>query len=73
MSYPKARIRRFFRQHCQRSLESSALDLVYLDYCLFLQSLLKEANIEAAKTGERRVQPEHVRSIQRKILAQFKG
>lgn len=38
---------------------------VYLDYCLFLQSLLKEANIEAAKTGERRVQPEHVRSIQR--------
>ncbi|EPY51841.1 hypothetical protein SPOG_05751 [Schizosaccharomyces cryophilus OY26] len=73
MSYPKSRMKRMLRQQAERPIDDSAVDLVYLDYCLFLQSLLKEANIEAERTGEKKIQPIHIQNVKRKILARYRG
>lgn len=49
--YPRASFRRHLRDHIDRDVElDKSVDvLVYLDYILFLESLLKQANIEARR------------------------
>lgn len=49
--YPRASFRRHLKEYIDRDmdLDKSVDVLVYLDYILFLESLLKQANIEARR------------------------
>ncbi|EEB08930.2 hypothetical protein SJAG_05321 [Schizosaccharomyces japonicus yFS275] len=71
--YPKSRLKRLVKQKTNRPIENGALDLMYMDYCIFLQTLLKESNIEAAKEKEKQIQASHIERAENETLAKFRG
>ncbi|KAI9904612.1 hypothetical protein N3K66_001141 [Trichothecium roseum] len=71
--YPKATIKKVIKAHSNLSLKKNADVTIYLDYLLFMDTLVKEAAIHSKKSGERGLAARSVRKVVRDTLTKFKG
>ncbi|CBF80942.1 uncharacterized protein ANIA_10643 [Aspergillus nidulans FGSC A4] len=71
--YPRATVKRIVKAHANRSLSKNADILIFLDYMLFMQELMREASIRSHKAGEKSISPNSVRKVTEKTLRKFKG
>ncbi|KAL4952853.1 hypothetical protein BDW69DRAFT_166735 [Aspergillus filifer] len=71
--YPRATVKRIVKAHANRSLSKNADILIFLDYMLFMQELMREASIRSRKSGEKNISPNAVRKVTEKTLRKFKG
>ncbi|KAF9874512.1 hypothetical protein CkaCkLH20_08075 [Colletotrichum karsti] len=52
-AYPRGTVKKIVKAHSNCNLSKNVDVMVYLDYVLFMQTLVKEAAIESKKAGER--------------------
>ncbi|KAF2454412.1 hypothetical protein BDY21DRAFT_352796 [Lineolata rhizophorae] len=71
--YPRATVKRIVKAHSNRGISKNADIMVFLDYTLFLQQLLREAAIQAKLNGERGISPQAIRKVRETALQKFKG
>ncbi|PGH15486.1 hypothetical protein AJ80_05503 [Polytolypa hystricis UAMH7299] len=71
--YPRATVKRIVKAHSRRSISKNADILVFLDYMLFLQELMREASISSKKSGEKGISGKSVRKVTETTLRKFKG
>ncbi|OQE87909.1 hypothetical protein PENNAL_c0018G08215 [Penicillium nalgiovense] len=61
--YPRGTVRRIVKAHSNRSVSKNADILIFLDYILFVQELMREATIRSRKSGEKDVSANTVRKV----------
>ncbi|KAL2145228.1 hypothetical protein VTI28DRAFT_7737 [Corynascus sepedonium] len=71
--YPRATVKKIVKAHSNCNVSKNADVMMFLDYMLFLQNLIKEATIEAKQGGERGVTARSVRKVTADSLAKFRG
>ncbi|KAK4205721.1 hypothetical protein QBC40DRAFT_260612 [Triangularia verruculosa] len=71
--YPRATVKKIVKAHSNCSISKNADVMIFLDYMLFMQNLVKEASIEAKKGGERGITARSVKKVTADSLAKFKG
>ncbi|KAL3442638.1 hypothetical protein BJX65DRAFT_286555 [Aspergillus insuetus] len=71
--YPRATVKRIVKAQANRNLSKNADILIFLDYMLFMQELMREASIRSRKAGEKHMSPNSVRKVTEKTLRKFKG
>ncbi|KAG9229001.1 hypothetical protein BJ875DRAFT_476047 [Amylocarpus encephaloides] len=71
--YPRGTVKKIVRAHSKRNLSKNVDVLIFLDYTLFLQTLMKEAGINAKHAGERGISAKSVKKVTELSLAKFKG
>ncbi|KAF7128338.1 hypothetical protein CNMCM5793_003068 [Aspergillus hiratsukae] len=71
--YPRGTVKGIVKAHSNRSVSKNADILIFLDYMLFMQELMREASIRSRKAGEKRISPNSVRKVTEKTLRKFKG
>ncbi|KAF2016744.1 hypothetical protein BU24DRAFT_347756 [Aaosphaeria arxii CBS 175.79] len=71
--YPRATLKKTLKAHANKPLAKNVDILVFLNYTLFLQEVMKEARIESKKAGERGVSARSVRKVRENCLRKFKG
>ncbi|KAK4640195.1 hypothetical protein QC761_604860 [Podospora bellae-mahoneyi] len=71
--YPRATVKKIVKAHSNCSVSKNADVMIFLDYMLFMQNLVKEASIEAKKGGERGITARSVKKVTADSLAKFKG
>jgi type I site-specific restriction endonuclease len=52
-SYPRATVKKIIKAHSNCKVSKNVDVMIYLDYVLFMQTLIKEAVIESKQAGER--------------------
>ncbi|TQV95221.1 hypothetical protein V2A60_009730 [Cordyceps javanica] len=72
-AYPKATLKKIVKAHSNHTLKKDADVSIYLNYVLFMESLVKEAAIQSKQSGERGLTTRSVKKATRDILAKFKG
>ncbi|KAK2769558.1 hypothetical protein FQN53_006012 [Emmonsiellopsis sp. PD_33] len=71
--YPRATVKRIVKAHSRRSISKNADILVFLDYMLFIQELMREASIRSRRSGEKGISARSVRKVTEGTLRKFKG
>ncbi|KAA8647492.1 uncharacterized protein ATNIH1004_006185 [Aspergillus tanneri] len=71
--YPRGTVKRIVKAHSNRSVSKNTDILVFLDYMLFMQELMRESSIRSRKAGEKHISPNSVRKVTEKTLRKFKG
>ncbi|RAH44248.1 uncharacterized protein BO95DRAFT_416865 [Aspergillus brunneoviolaceus CBS 621.78] len=71
--YPRATVKRVVKAHSNRNVSKNADVLIFLDYMLFMQELMRESSIQSRKVGEKNISPNSVRKVTEKTLRKFKG
>ncbi|KAK4458108.1 hypothetical protein QBC42DRAFT_27505 [Cladorrhinum samala] len=71
--YPRATVKKIVKAHSNCNVSKNADVLIFLDYMLFMQNLVKEAGIEAKQGGERGITARSVKKVTANALAKFKG
>lgn len=71
--YPRGTVKKIIKAHSNCSVSKNVDVLMFLDYALFLQTLMKEAAIESKQGGERGITARSVRKVTGDSLARFKG
>ncbi|KAK1249886.1 hypothetical protein MKX08_009889 [Trichoderma sp. CBMAI-0020] len=71
--YPRARLRRIIKAHSGLKLSKNADVLIYLNYTMFMNALVREAAIHARQAGERSFTPRNIMKALPDVLARFKG
>ncbi|KAL6855081.1 hypothetical protein ACO1O0_006219 [Amphichorda felina] len=71
--YPKATVKKIIKAHSDLSIKKNADVAVYLNYVLFMETLVKEAAIHSKQSGERGLAARSVKKVTRDTLAKFKG
>ncbi|KAK4184732.1 hypothetical protein QBC35DRAFT_505282 [Podospora australis] len=71
--YPRATVKKIVKAHSNCSVSKNADVMIFLDYMLFMQNLVKEASIEAKQGGERGITARSVKKVTADSLAKFKG
>ncbi|RAK92146.1 hypothetical protein BO79DRAFT_166960 [Aspergillus costaricaensis CBS 115574] len=71
--YPRATVKRVVKAHSNRSVSKNADILIFLDYMLFMQELMRESSIQSRKVGEKNISPNSVRKVTERTLRKFKG
>ncbi|RAL10741.1 uncharacterized protein BO97DRAFT_372071 [Aspergillus homomorphus CBS 101889] len=71
--YPRATVKRVVKAHSNRNVSKNADILIFLDYMLFMQELMRESSIQSRKVGEKNISPNSVRKVTEKTLRRFKG
>ncbi|KAJ5927425.1 hypothetical protein N7516_009198 [Penicillium verrucosum] len=61
--YPRGTVKRIVKAHSNRSVSKNADILVFLDYMLFMQELMREASIRSRKSGEKNISANTVRKV----------
>ncbi|OQE22114.1 hypothetical protein PENFLA_c013G04322 [Penicillium flavigenum] len=61
--YPRATVKRIVKAHSNRSVSKNADILIFLDYILFMQELMREASIRSRKSGEKNISANTVRKV----------
>ncbi|KAI9860968.1 MAG: hypothetical protein M1824_002734 [Vezdaea acicularis] len=61
--YPRGTVKRIIKAHSKRPLSKNVDVLVFLDYELFVQDLLREASINSKQAGERGISARSVRKV----------
>ncbi|KAK7208205.1 hypothetical protein BZA70DRAFT_273143 [Myxozyma melibiosi] len=72
--YPRSSLRRIVKKnskHCNISKRADVL--IYLDYILFLEELLKRSTIEARQQGDKLLRQRHIERVTKTTLQKFKG
>ncbi|RKU41438.1 hypothetical protein DL546_001072 [Coniochaeta pulveracea] len=71
--YPRATVKKIVKAHSNCNISKNVDVTIFLDYVLFMQSLIKEAAIESKKGGERGITARSVRKVTADTLTKFKG
>ncbi|OJK03280.1 hypothetical protein ASPACDRAFT_114223 [Aspergillus aculeatus ATCC 16872] len=71
--YPRATVKRVVKAHSNRNVSKNADILIFLDYMLFMQELMRESSIQSRKMGEKNISSNSVRKVTEKTLRKFKG
>ncbi|ELR08793.1 hypothetical protein VC83_00771 [Pseudogymnoascus destructans] len=71
--YPRATLKKIVKAHSRKNVSKNADVLVFLDYALFLQTLVKEAGINAKQAGDRGITAKNVNKVTETTLHKFKG
>ncbi|KAI3218156.1 transcriptional regulator family: Histone-like TF [Penicillium roqueforti] len=61
--YPRGTVKRIVKAHSNRSVSKNADILIFLDYMLFMQELMREASIQSRKSGEKNISANTVRKV----------
>ncbi|CAK39748.1 uncharacterized protein BO96DRAFT_430590 [Aspergillus niger CBS 101883] len=61
--YPRATVKRVVKAHSNRNVSKNADILIFLDYMLFMQELMRESSIQSRKAGEKNISPNSVRKV----------
>ncbi|KFY05565.1 hypothetical protein V491_09096 [Pseudogymnoascus sp. VKM F-3775] len=61
--YPRATLKKIVKAHSKKNVSKNADVLVFLDYALFLQTLMKEAGINAKQAGDRGITAKNVKKV----------
>ncbi|KFY82012.1 hypothetical protein V500_10900 [Pseudogymnoascus sp. VKM F-4518 (FW-2643)] len=61
--YPRATLKKIVKAHSRKNVSKNADVLVFLDYALFLQTLMKEAGINAKQAGDRGITAKNVKKV----------
>ncbi|CAI0654747.1 unnamed protein product [Colletotrichum noveboracense] len=79
-AYPRGTVKKIVKAHSNCNLSKNVDVMIYLDYVLFMQTLVKEAAIESKKSGERGITARSVKKVTAKLiwgqqdtLTKFKG
>ncbi|CCC05258.1 hypothetical protein SMACR_08268 [Sordaria macrospora] len=72
-AYPRATVKKIVKAHANCNVSKNVDIMIYLDYVLFMQTLMKEATIEAKQGGERGITGRSVKKVTADTLAKFKG
>ncbi|KAL7921997.1 hypothetical protein ACQKWADRAFT_294158 [Trichoderma austrokoningii] len=70
--YPRNRLRRMFEAHAGMKVSKNCDILIYLDYQLFMNELVREAAYHARLAGERSFTPRNIMKALPDVLARFK-
>ncbi|KAK4213249.1 hypothetical protein QBC37DRAFT_423424 [Rhypophila decipiens] len=71
--YPRGTVKKIIKAHSNCNVSKNVDVTIFLDYVLFMQTLMKEAAIESKQGGERGITARSVRKVTEKTLAKFKG
>ncbi|CAH0014578.1 unnamed protein product [Clonostachys rhizophaga] len=71
--YPKATVKKIIKAHSNLNIKKNADVTVYLNYVLFMESLVREAAIHSKQSGERALAARSVKKVTRDTLSKFKG
>ncbi|SZF04966.1 unnamed protein product [Blumeria hordei] len=71
--YPRATVRKIVKAHSKCNVSKTVDSLIFLDYSLFLQTLMREASINARQAGERGLSMNSVKKVTEETLAKYKG
>ncbi|KEY66943.1 hypothetical protein S7711_06892 [Stachybotrys chartarum IBT 7711] len=72
-AYPKATLKKVIKAHSGHNIKKNADITVFLNYILFMETLVKEAAIDSKQSGERSLAARSVKKVTRDTLAKFKG
>ncbi|KAG6016533.1 hypothetical protein E4U43_003572 [Claviceps pusilla] len=72
-AYPRATIKKVIKAHSNMAMTKNADVTIFLNYVLFMETLVKEAAIYAKQSGERGLTARSVNKVTRDTLAKFKG
>ncbi|EXU99526.1 Inner kinetochore subunit wip1 [Metarhizium brunneum] len=72
-AYPRATVKKIIKAHSNMSVKKNADVTIFLNYVLFMETLVKEAAIYAKQSGERGLTARSVNKVTRDTLAKFKG
>jgi len=71
--YPRGTIKRITKAHTNRPLSKNVDILMFLDYMLFMENLVKEATIYGRQRGERGLSGRAIKKVRNNVLQKFKG
>ncbi|KAI9831227.1 MAG: hypothetical protein M1819_005155 [Sarea resinae] len=71
--YPRSTIKRIVKAHSKRNVSKNVDILIFLDYALFLQTLIREASIHAKQNGDKGLSARSVKKVTENSLRKFKG
>ncbi|KAI1857987.1 hypothetical protein JX265_011017 [Neoarthrinium moseri] len=71
--YPRATVKKIVKAHSKCNVSKNADVLIFLDYALFMQTLVKEAAIDSKQAGERGISAKSIKKVTADALAKFKG
>ncbi|KAK0380772.1 hypothetical protein CLIM01_01847 [Colletotrichum limetticola] len=72
-AYPRGTVKKIIKAHSNCNLSKNVDVMIYLDYVLFMQTLVKEAAIESKKSGERGITARSVKKVTSDTLTKFRG
>ncbi|KAL2883407.1 hypothetical protein SGCOL_001089 [Colletotrichum sp. CLE4] len=72
-AYPRGTVKKIVKAHSNCNLSKNVDVMIYLDYVLFMQTLVKEAAIESKKSGERGITARSVKKVTSDTLTKFRG
>ncbi|KAF5017066.1 hypothetical protein F66182_11061 [Fusarium sp. NRRL 66182] len=61
--YPRGTVKRIVKAHAGRSISKNADVLIFLDYMLFMQELMREASIRSRRAGEKGISARNIRRV----------
>ncbi|KAF4989836.1 hypothetical protein FGRMN_8859, partial [Fusarium graminum] len=64
--YPKATVKKIIKAHSNHNIKKNADVTIFLDYVLFMETLVKEAAIQSKQSGERGLSARSVKKVTRK-------
>ncbi|KAF2633209.1 hypothetical protein BU25DRAFT_426820 [Macroventuria anomochaeta] len=71
--YPRGTLKKIVKAHANRPLSKNVDILIYLNYVLFMQELMKETSIKAKQSGERGISAKSIRRVREGCLRRCKG
>jgi len=71
--YPRATVKKIVKAHSGCNVSKNVDVMIFLDYVLFMHTLMKEAAIESKRGGERGISSRGVKKVTADTLAKFKG
>ncbi|KAH8704235.1 hypothetical protein BGW36DRAFT_370933 [Talaromyces proteolyticus] len=71
--YPRATVKRIVKAHAGRNISKNTDVLVFLDYILFMQELMREASIRARRSGEKSISARSIRKVTESTLRRMRG
>ncbi|CCX06508.1 hypothetical protein FPQ18DRAFT_273303 [Pyronema domesticum] len=70
--YPRSVVKRTIKAHTGLNVSKNVDILLYLDYVLFMQELMRQANVQARKRGSATISPADLKKVSRDTLQKFK-
>jgi len=71
--YPRATVKKIVKAHSKKNVTKNVDVMIFLDYALFLQTLIREAGINAKQSGERTISTKSIKKVTEMSLNKFKG
>ncbi|QPC79869.1 hypothetical protein HYE68_010621 [Fusarium pseudograminearum] len=63
--YPKATVKKIIKAHSNHNIKKNADVTIFLDYILFMETLVKEAAIHSKQSGERGLSARSIKKVTR--------